>query len=148
MTVEGVSATVAENDEIVTTRGTIRFLPASQKTVTMSITGKSLAPNAVPCIARLRTTASAGAAVALSFDETTEAFTYSHAGTPASYSVEFSSYGTHGKAVVFTPPALAVGNGDVHTFAPNWADLASGAGTLSERHSDGTNTIRPLGRTS
>jgi hypothetical protein len=140
----GVPSTPGGNDIVVTDRGLVSFVPVADKAVTATFIGRSSTAGSLPRTATLKTAASARAAVALSFDPTADTFTYTHAGAATSYTVEFSSYDAQGKAVTYALPASAVLTGDTHIFAPDWADLPSGAGTVTIRHSDGTTTTEPF----
>ena len=141
----GVPAEVGKSDRVVTDPAALKieFIPGSNKPVNAAIIGTGTTSK-FPRTAALKTTASANAAVTLSFDPAAETFTYTHAGAPTSYTLELSSPDAKGAPTIFATAPAAVATGDTITFHPDWTQLASGVGNVQLRAADGTVTNRTL----
>jgi len=136
-----VPAVAGADDKVVTNPAAkeIELTPQREKAVTVTVIGAGTTSE-LPRTATLKTTASANAAVSLSFDPAAEAFTYTHGGAAASYTLEFSSYDSQGNPASFTTAPVSAAPGSVHILAPDWTQLAAGVGTLQVRNTDGTLT--------
>jgi hypothetical protein len=77
-------------------------------------------------------------------DPAAETFSYVHAGAPATYTLQLSSYDANGNPITFTAPAASANKGDTLTFRPDWTQLAAGAGTVSVLGADGSVVNRTL----
>jgi hypothetical protein len=140
-----VPAAAGTNDTVVADAAAqmVKFTPASPKGMSATIIGTGTTSK-LPRTATLKTTASAGAAVSLSFDSAAESFIYAHSGEEAIYTVELSSFDAQGQPTSFTTLPVSVAAGETRTFTPNWTQLATGMGTLQVRTAAGTVTSGQL----
>ena len=143
VTMSSVPISAQSSDTAVLRSGRIDFTPGENKAVTATLHGSSSA-NQAPRTATLKTTASAGAAVGLSFDPAADSFNYIHQGAPTTYTLELSSFDAQGKPTTFATPPASVGKGDTHTFKPDWRQLEAGAGSVSVRTARGQVVNRTL----
>ena len=132
ITLDNVPSRSGATDKVVLERASVEVTPAATKPVAVTVFGTGTR-HGVPRTASLKTRASGGAPVKLSFDPASETFTYVHSGNPSRYSLVLSSHDATGTPVSFIVPEAPVARGDRITFAPKWAQLAFGEGTISVR---------------
>jgi hypothetical protein len=139
LTLAGVSAAAGSSDTVVADpiAQKVDFTPSSDKALNATLIGTGTTSK-LPRKATLNTTASANAAVSLSFDPGAETFSYTHAGAPTSYTLQLSSLDATGAATTFTTAPAPVATGDNLTFTPDWTQLATGVGTVLRTAADGT----------
>jgi hypothetical protein len=142
-TLVGIPISAGSSDSVLIHNGRIDFTVAQSKAATMTLVGTG-SKSKLPRTATLKTTASAGTGLSLTFDPLEETFTYLHEGQPAKYTLELSTFDLRGRPISFASPAASVGKGEAHTFKPDWKRLADGPGTVSVRSHAGTVTNRDL----
>ena len=142
-TLSSVPTTPGANDTVVIDLGKVNFTPDHAKALAMTVIGQS-SSNKLPRTATLKTTASAGGGIGLSYDATADTFSYAHTSSPATYTIELSSFDAQGNPATFASSPASIANGETHTFAPAWTQLAAGVGTLQVRSPVGTVTSGPL----
>jgi hypothetical protein len=142
-TLAAVATTAGAVDTAVITQGKTSFTAANEKALTATLLG-GVSASRLPRTATLKTTASAGAALTVSFDPVAETFEYLHEGAPTSYTLELSSLDTQGRAMTFAAPAAFVAKGDTLTFKPDWNQLAEGGGAVIVRTATGSVSSRTL----
>jgi hypothetical protein len=138
-----VPTTAGANDTVVMSPGKVAFTADHDKAVSATVTATP-STSQIPRTATLKTSAWAGATVGLAFDPVAQTFSYSHAGPPANYTLEISSFDPQGKPATFNLPASQVAAGATVTVLPDWTQLAAGAGTLSIRFADGSTKLTPM----
>jgi hypothetical protein len=130
-------------DLITVNPGQIGFTADQGKALNLGILGHATASK-MPRTGTFKTTAPAGVALNFAYDPAGDAFTYTHAGTAANYTLGLSTVDSQGKTVEFTTQAVQINAGETHTIAPTWAQLSSGAGTVQIRSTAGAVTNNPL----
>jgi len=130
-------------DLITVNPGQVGFTADQSKALSLAILGHATASK-MPRTGTFKTTAPAAVALNFAYDPTGDAFTYTHSGPAASYTLGLSTLDAQGKTVDFTTQPVQINAGETHTIAPAWAQLSSGAGTVQIRDSTGAVTSNPL----
>jgi hypothetical protein len=143
VTLLNVPTAPGAQDTAMVDAGKINFIADRNKTLTMSVLATS-SQTRLPRVATLTTQASAGAALNFFYDPAADTFNYAHAGSKATYSIEFHSFDAQGKAISTTLSPATIDNGTTHTFAPDWTRLSTKAGSLSVHTPDGRVVVLPL----
>jgi hypothetical protein len=142
-TLSSIPTALNADDTVVLDSGVVTFTPSSAKAICVALLGTST-NSKVPRTGTLKTTASAANAIKLSYDPAADAFTYVHAGSPATYTLEFSTLDAQGNPATLVTTPAPVANGDTRTFTPNWTQLVAGSGTVQVRTAAGAVTTAPL----
>lgn len=130
-------------DLITVNPGQVGFTADQSKALSVAILGHATASK-MPRTGTFKTTAPAGVALKFAYDPGGDAFTYTHSGPTASYTLGLSTIDAQGKTVEFTTQPVQINAGETHTIAPTWAQLSSGAGTAQIRSSTGAVKNNPL----
>jgi hypothetical protein len=93
-------------------------------------------------VATLQVTLSANAPVRLEFDEKRETLTYQHKG--ANTNLALTLWSSTAPKATYSGKPLAVENGDVLNFKPNWHQLDRTPGSVHIVKRSGTVTVHPL----
>lgn len=130
-------------DLITVNPGQFGFTADRSKALSLAILGQATASK-MPRTGTFNTTANAGVALNFAYNPAGDAFTYTHSGPTASYTLGLSTIDSQGKTVEFTTQPVQINAGETHTITPTWAQLSTGAGTVQIRSSTGAVTNSPL----
>jgi hypothetical protein len=128
--VENIASHAGGRDELTIDRG---GASAELKTVThakqVKLTTMARGANKLVRTAVVTASSKANESIRLAFDAAHEIVSYTHLGSPTTFTIELSGPDAKGKPSKVASSAISVEKGDVITFKPRWHELASGVPT-------------------
>jgi hypothetical protein len=138
-----VPITLGASDLITTNPAQVNFTASESKALSLAILGQ-VTVTKLPRTATFNTTAPAGVALKFAYDPSADAFSYTHSGVTASYTLNLSTLNAAGETVEFTTKPLQINAGETHTITPTWTQLSTANGTVQIRNAAGAITSHPM----